>query len=154
MNINQPEVVDQAAQALKIPTEQGAINQIQPIAIPTYIINKQFSDIARSASGTASGTHTLYTASAGRRYCVTGACLSFSKDATSDLNSLIMEVLRDNSQRTILSLKALPATAEAQSISISFPFPVISDVAGTVRVTKTLTTGTNAWTISVCGFEL
>lgn len=158
--IQNSSIVQGATKGLQIDTARQpspiiSEDKVQPIFSVTA---NRYCQITRGASSTGTGASTIFTTATDRDFFLTGASLSFSKDATCDLASgsnVNLNVVVDGATRQILILSNLTLTAQDKQLSIALNPPVKLDRGAVVQISSTsFTVGNLVKVATIQGFEL
>lgn len=76
---------------------------------------------------TTSGSGTIYALPIGKQLYITGVTISYEADATSDCTLLTVTAPIGGAYRTLAGLTKLTTSAGKDSISVTFPFPLMVD---------------------------
>jgi len=127
-------------------------------AVPTIDINPKYSVFAYSASVTAAGSSTLFTSSTERDTYITGLTFSIIKDSANDSatgSTGIYTTINGNTAVYIARIAILTLTAQNETISIQFTYPLKID-RGAIVAIALVTIGAGAFTrcATVQGFVI
>jgi hypothetical protein len=115
----------------------------------------KYCDIVKAASGTVTGALTVYTTPKDRDFYLTGITSAFIKDATNDAATGFFNINIIVSGVTVafFSFPILALTAQNQSNSLNFPFPIKIDRNSAINTsTNTWTVGNFAKSVTINGF--
>lgn len=118
--------------------------------VPVIEINPRLTrvtNILRSNNFANNTTATIYTTPSDQDFYLTGASLSFIKDATATSTDITLRSTINGAVRLILECVSLTLTADSQTTFMSFPIPIKIDR----NVTITITSNTAVGNITVGG---
>lgn len=110
---------------------------IQPVMQISRVAN-----IVREVGSAATGTFTIFTTPADKDFYLTGAMLSFTKDAASDLTTMAMNVVIAGATRSIVVIPTTTLVAGTMQHNAPITTPILVDRGTTIGVTGTFTVGT------------
>lgn len=157
--INRSDVIQKAVNDLALSASDEIIpNQTLDKVQCVYSLNKQFSTFLITGTGNTTGTTTVAfpTVSAGGEIFITNATMSLVKDATCDLasgrSSLTVVPDLSNVATAIGSIVGIALTADAQSLSITFPYPLKIKNGSSASFGTTFSLGVCVRAFTLCGF--
>jgi hypothetical protein len=100
-------------------------NELAEKIVPTFETNPELLRKTNVLAYSSSQNVTLYAIPAGKRFFLTGGSISMQKDANSDNTLLdIRTTAYEGASTSVLTIKSITATANAQSLSRTFEPPI------------------------------
>ena len=121
---------------------------------PTLDLNPRFTNLVKYGTTSVTTSSNLLTTPSQKDFYITFAHITFKKDVTSDLSSCNIQGSVNGATVRLLSFECLAATAENQSINITFPYPIKIDRNTNISLTGSFTAGTATKTAVIGGFIL
>lgn len=108
----------------------------------------------RYITATSTGSQTIYTTPAEKDFYLTSATVSIIKDATCDMatGAVVILVTVNGVQSAVIGISTLTLTAQSDSVSVSFKYPIKIDRSSTVVMGGTFTAGACVRTGCITGF--
>jgi len=157
--INRSDVIQKAVNDLAISATTDKVpNETLDKVQLTYDLNKRFSSFVVNTSSTTTGTMSLSlpTVDARQETYITNLLYSFAKDATCDIatGALTVQPTSDLQQiaKNLIHVAVITLTADAQTINVSFPYPLKVKNNSSIACGGTFTVGLLSRTVSVVGF--
>lgn len=128
---------------------------VKPDIQPVYEVYRRVCNISRTLIKTDTGAANVLAAASDRDISITAVSLSLAKDATCNVATGAIEVTATVRGVTtaLCGIAVLTTTAERDSISVSFPAPVMIDRGTAVAVSGTFTLGAMTRSITVHGYS-
>jgi len=157
--INRSDVIQKAVNDLAISATTDKVpNETLDKVQLTYSLNNHFSSFLIAGNQTTTGTFTatLPTVSAGSETYLTAITLSMAKDATCDVATgsvaLSVRTTDNNTLTVILRIQCITLTADAQTVTLSLPYPLKLVNGSTASCTGTFTVGAMSRGFTLTGF--
>lgn len=131
-----------------VPVESG--NTIQPVVE----VGPKFTNFLKYGTSTLSTTTTAYTTPSDKDFYLTLAQLSYVKDAANDNVIYYINVIVGGLSCRLNIMKAVPATANSDTYSQSFNYPIKIDRGTAISVVGAFTAGTQTRCWVIGGFIL
>lgn len=111
--------------------------------------------IVKTQENTATGAQTLYTTSAVKDFYLCGCTLHFIQDVSCDgVVHRINATLADGVTVAVASLRSLTLTAQSDTASIVFPFPILLKRNTSILADQSFTVGASIQSATIYGYEI
>lgn len=141
-----PEVMQELREAAKIQpgTKESFPTELSRVIIPTLEVNPRLTKtaIAKFAAAAGSTSSTLYTTPTNQDFYLCTAQLSLIKDVTATSNQSKIVIVQNGLSVTVCAISSITLTAQADSISVTFPHPLKCDRNTTITVQNSAATAT------------
>lgn len=125
LNFN-TKILSDAARQFNIRNGEFFDNAIGNKLIPVVDVTP-IADIVRSAAVTNATTSLIYTTPTDKDFYLTAVTLSYQKDAGNASILLNLNVYINSIVRSVASIYFLPSSANSETITLSFPYPIKLD---------------------------
>lgn len=143
-----PSITERANRIFNLKNGEGMSEEIEgPVAVIPVVPVSRF-----SFSSSSTGTTTVFTSDTGKDTYITAVTLGIAKDAAATTTTVSLKVYLDGVQREIAQIAGLAGTAQLETISLSFPFPIKIDRGQIVQVAVTAAGPNTRVTSTVTGY--
>lgn len=104
--------------------------------VPVIEVDKPIITIVKPGSTVNSTTSTIYTTPSDKDFYLTGVNLTMIKDSTATATLMGVNVLIDATTVSILRIRGLTLTADKQTVSSNFSFPIKIDRGTNITLTS------------------
>lgn len=149
------EVRNRLAELTKVSPSSMLPNSLSNSIQPTLDLKPFSSNIVKQGVIISAGstTTTLYTTSTTKDFYITGACLSVIKDVTNPSVAEWIQCYIGGALIPIIYISSLALTAQSESNTISFPYPIKVDRNTVIELKATNTTASITLTGVIYGIE-
>jgi len=157
VTINNTDLMNELRDVAKIQAGRDMIpNVMSNQVVPVVNVNpKDYRrNMVASASRGVTGTYSIITLNAGRRFFLTNINIELIKDVLCDVASGVISVTAtiDGVSTIIHSIPVLTLTAQSNTIAIQFKNPIAIDIGTTISQTGTYANGTMWRNVSISGY--
>jgi len=126
--ITNSETIQEIVKGARLQSADGVPRILSNQIVPVMECNPKLlrrTNIVKASTGT--GTATIFTTDANRDFYVTAVYLSYSKAVADAGATARIDTTIDGATVTLIRLAGVTLTAERDSLSLSFPFPIKVD---------------------------
>lgn len=157
--VNRTNIIQKAVNDLGLSTSGEVVpNETLDKIQCTFSLNPHFSSFILTSAATTTGniTANLPTVSAGSEIYCTSITASFAKDATCDIATGRIQVRltpdASNVIADVMNFAVITLTADSQTATFSFPYPIKLKVGSTILMSGAFTVGVLSRALSITGF--
>lgn len=158
MDIQNNDAINIIKDQAKLAYADGWPSTLAPVVQPIIDMTPDFhrAGLSATASSGASGSVTVYTGVAGKKFFITGFLFSISKDATCDIASgnPTISYTQGGIAKTLCGIAVITLTAERDSIHAQLAVPIPIDTGTSISMSGTFTVGVLRRFAAVYGYEV
>lgn len=153
--IRNSQATDNLIKGLSLDTARDKIpREIASKVVPTFNINNSLTYEAYSAVVSNATNANIFTIPDKTNFFVVGAQLSVIKDGGSTSTSSDINATINGTAKQLLRIGGLTGTAQTDSVSISFPYPIKVDSGSTITVNNTTSAANVKATAVIFGYRV
>jgi len=151
-NNQNAKITNEVKRAFGLNNMTGYPMKVSEAILPVVDVNPRYTNIIGAAPATNATSGTPYTTPANKDFYLTGFTISLIKDVTSTSTATALMAYINGVQVALGRIAGITLTAQNDSLSASFPFPLKIDRNTAITITNTTNVANIAAYASIYGY--